>query len=62
MTRQNGISFDGAILAIIAGLLLQAIIFNFFGINVAEVPVKVIILFWGIFAGVFGILADLTGF
>ena len=55
MTRHNGISFDGAILAIIAGLLLQAIMFNLFGVNVAEVPAKVILVFWGIFAGVFGI-------
>ena len=62
MIRHKGISFDGAILAIIAGLLLQAIMFNIYGVNVAEVPAKVILVFWGRFAGVFGILADLTGF
>lgn len=62
MTRHQGITFDGVILAIIAGLLLQAVIFNLFGINVAEVPAKVILVFWGLFAGGFGILADLIGF
>ena len=61
MTGQKGISFDGAILAIIAGLLLQAIIFNLLGINVAEVPAKVILLLWGILSGGFGIFADLIG-
>lgn len=62
MTRHKGISFDGAILAIIAGLLLQTIIFNLVGINVADVPARVIILFWGMLAGGFGIWATLTGF
>lgn len=62
MTKHKGISVDGVILAIIAGLLLQAIIFNLSGINATEVPVKVILISWIVLASGFGILAELTDF
>lgn len=62
MTKHRGISADGVILAIIAGLLLQAIIFNLSGINVTEVPAKVILILWAVLAVGFGILAELTDF
>ena len=61
MTKHK-ISMDGIILAVIAGLLLQTMIYNVLGINVAEVPVRVILILWGILAGAIGRIADLTGF
>ena len=61
MTRHK-ISLDNIILAIIAGLLLQAVIYNIFGINVAEVPVKMILLLWGVFATAFCVLENITEF
>ena len=61
MTRYK-FTTDGIILAIIAGLLLQAVIYNVFGINVAEVPAKMIIILWGVFAAAFGALENITEF
>lgn len=60
MTKRR-ISMDGIILAIIAGLLFQTIIYNSLGINVTDVPARVILILWGVLAGVFGVFADLTG-
>lgn len=61
MTRYK-FTTDGIILAIIAGFLLQAVIYNIIGINVAEVPAKMIFLLWGVFAAAFGLLENITEF
>ena len=46
----NGISNFGAILSVIGGLVLQAIFYMIFGIEVENVPVFVIIVLWVVFS------------
>jgi hypothetical protein len=47
-SRDNGISTFGAIISIIGGLILQALIYTLLGIDVEAVPVFVIIIMWAI--------------
>ena len=61
MTRHRMISLDGVLLAVIAGLLIQAIVYNSLGINVADVPVKMILLLWGVFTGIAGVFTEILG-
>lgn len=57
----GGISTFGAILSVIAGLVLQAILYTALDIDVDHVPVIVIIVLWVLFSTLAAVVADKVG-
>ena len=51
-SSRNGMFTFGVIISVIAGLVLQSVLYTTLGIDVDDVPVLVIIILWG------GILSD----
>lgn len=57
----NGISTFGAILSVIGGLVLQAILYTMLGIEVENVPVLVIIILWAVFSTLCAVVIEKIG-
>ena len=51
-SRGNGMSTFGAIISVIAGLVLQAVLYTVLGIDVDDVPVLIIIILWVVFSAI----------
>lgn len=60
-SRGNGMSTFGAIISVIAGLLLQAAVYVALGIDVDDVPVLVIIILWVVFSTIAAVVVDKIG-
>ena len=60
-SHKGGISTFGAILATILGLVVQAVIYYIFGVNVEDVPVVLIVILWIGFSAVIGNIFDNHG-
>jgi len=59
--RRNGMSTFGAIISVIAGLVLQCMLYTALGIDVENVPVVVIIILWAIFSTLAGFVVEKIG-
>ena len=60
-SRCNGMSTFGAIISVIAGLVLQAALYTGLGIDVDDVPVFVIIILWVVFSAIAAVVVDRIG-
>lgn len=60
-SRGNGMSTFGAIISVIAGLVLQAALYTGHGIDVDNVPVLVIIILWVVFSTIAAFVVDKIG-
>ena len=60
-SRGNGMSTFGAIISVIAGLVLQAALYTGLGIDVDDVPVLVIIILWVVFSAIAAVAVDKIG-
>ena len=60
-SRDNGMSTFGAIISVIAGLVLQAALYTGLGIDVDNVPVLVIIILWVVFSTIAAFVVDKIG-
>lgn len=60
-SRGKGISNFGAIVAVIAGLFLQVVLYVALGIDVENVPVFVIVILWIIFSAIVAVVMDKIG-
>ena len=60
-SRGNGMSTFGAIISVIAGLVLQAVLYTVLGIDVDDVPVFVIIILWVVFSAIAAVAIDKIG-
>ena len=60
-SRGNGMSTFGAIISVIAGLVLQAVLYTVLGIDVDDVPVLVIIILWVVFSAIAAVAVDKIG-
>ena len=59
--RGNGMSTFGAIISVIAGLVLQAVLYTVLGIDVDDVPVLIIIILWVVFSAIAAVVVDRIG-
>lgn len=57
----NGISTFGAIVSVVSGFILQAMLYAVLGINVENVPVLVIIILWAVFSMLVAAVAQKAG-
>ena len=60
-SRGNGMSTFGAIISVIAGLVLQAALYTGLEIDVDDVPVLVIIILWVVFSAIAAVVVDKIG-
>ena len=60
-SRGNGMSTFGAIISVIAGLVLQAVLYTVLGIDVDDVPVLIIIILWVVFSAIAAVVVDKIG-
>lgn len=60
-SKGNGMSTFGAIISVIAGLVLQAVLYTVLGIDVDDVPVLIIIILWIIFSAIAAVVVDKIG-
>lgn len=60
-SRRDGISTFGAIISVLAGLFLQAVLYNGIGVDVEDVPILVIIILWVVFSGIVAVILDKIG-
>ena len=60
-SRGNGMSTFGAIISVIAGLVLQAVLYTVLGIEVDDVPVLIIIILWVVFSAIAAVVVDKIG-
>lgn len=60
-SRGGGMSTFGAIISVIAGLLLQTGLYMGLGIDVDDVPVLVIVILWIVFSAVAAVVVDKIG-
>ena len=60
-SRGNGMSTFGAIISVIAGLVLQAVLYTVLGIDVDDVPVRIIIILWVVFSAIAAVVVDKIG-
>ena len=60
-SRGNGMSTFGAIISVIAGLVVQAVLYTVLGIDVDDVPVFVIIILWVVFSAIAAVVVDKIG-
>lgn len=57
----KGMSTFGAIVSVIAGLVLQAALYTGLGIDVDDVPVLVMIILWLVFSAITAVVVDKIG-
>lgn len=57
-SRGGGMSTFGAIVSVIAGLFLQSALYVMLGIDVDDVPVRIIIILWVVFSTIAAIVVD----
>ena len=60
-SRGNGMSTFGAIISVIAGLVVQAVLYTVLGIDVDDVPVLIIIILWVVFSAIAAVVVDRIG-
>ena len=60
-SRGSGMSTFGAIISVIAGLVLQAVLYTVLGIDVDDVPVLIIIILWVVFSAIAAVVVDRIG-
>lgn len=60
-SKSNGMSTFGAIVIVIAGLVLQVALYVALGIDVEDVPVLVIIILWAVFSAIAAVVVDKIG-
>ena len=60
-SRGNGMSTFGAIISVMAGLVLQAALYTGLGIDVDDVPVLVIIILWVVFSAIAAFVVEKIG-
>lgn len=60
-SRGNGMSNFGAIISVIAGLILQALLYVALGIDVENVPVLVIVILWIVFSAIAAVVVEKIG-
>ena len=60
-SKGHGMSTFGAIISVIAGLVLQAALYTGLGIEVDDVPVFVIIILWVVFSAIAAVVVDKIG-
>ncbi len=51
----------GAIVCVIGGLILQAILYTALNIEVDNVPILVILILWVVFSGIVAVVVDKIG-
>lgn len=54
----SGISSFGAIISVIAGFVMQVILYMIFGIDVENVPVFVIVILWIVFSTIAAVVIE----
>ncbi|MGN0154671.1 MAG: hypothetical protein ACI4A3_09475 [Lachnospiraceae bacterium] len=59
--KGNGMSTFGAIVSMVAGLLIQSALYVALGIEVENVPALVILILWIVFTGVAAVIVDKIG-
>lgn len=59
--KSNGMSTFGAIISVIAGLVLQSVLYTALGIDVENVPVLVIVILWAVFSAIAAIIVEKIG-
>ena len=59
--RGNGMSTFGAILSVVAGLVLQASLYVVLGMDVENVPVLVIVILWVVFSALAAVVLSKLG-
>lgn len=60
-SHKGGISTFGAIVSVIAGLVLQAVLYTALGIEVKDVPLIVILMLWFVFSIIVAAIVDKIG-
>lgn len=60
-SRRGGMSTFGAILSVVAGLILQCIVYVALGIDVENVPGIVIIILWAVFTTLVAVVLEKIG-
>lgn len=60
-SRGKDISNFGAIISVIVGLVLQAVLYVALGINVENVPVVVIVILWVVFSAFVAVIVEKIG-
>lgn len=60
-SRSSGMSTFGAIVSVIGGLILQALLYTVLDIEVDNVPILVILILWVIFSGIVAVAVDKIG-
>ena len=60
-SSRGGMSTFGAILSVVAGLVLQSALYVTLGIDVEDVPVLVIIILWAVFSSIAAVVVDKIG-
>ncbi len=60
-SRSRGMSTCGAIICVIGGLVLQAMLYTTLDIEVDDVPILVILILWVVFSGIVAVVIDKIG-
>ena len=60
-SRGNGMSTFGAVVSVIAGLVLQSALYVTLGIDVDDVPVIIILILWAVFSTIAAMVVDKIG-
>lgn len=60
-SRGNGMSAFGAVVSVIAGLVLQSALYVTLGIDVDDVPVIIILILWAVFSTIAAMVVDKIG-
>ncbi len=59
--KGNGMSTFGAVISVVAGLFLQAVLYTMLGIDVDDVPMLVIIILWAVFSTLAALVVEKMG-
>ncbi|MCI5620703.1 MAG: hypothetical protein MR355_03955 [Lachnospiraceae bacterium] len=60
-SRKGGMSTLGAILSVVAGLILQCVLYVALGIDVENVPALVIVILWAVFSTLAAVMMEKIG-
>ena len=60
-SRGKGMSTFGAVVSVIAGLVLQSALYVMLGIDVDDVPVIIILILWAVFSTIAAVVVDKMG-
>lgn len=60
-SRGNGMSTFGGIVSVIAGLVLQSVLYVTLGIDVDDVSVIIILILWAVFSTISAMVVDKIG-